>query len=160
MVDAIIAIRELPVVAVDAIDDLTVEQKNHWKEKIRQASTQQAIRFYNGIMQTGQHRYAEILDAVGALPIKELAQVASTLVSLSSFQQRMSFELETVGGPTDVAVISKGDGFIWVDRKHYFKRELNSHFFENYFRTVKNQEEKHEGIQDDNDTHSGSENDG
>lgn len=40
-------------------------------------------------------------------------------------------EDETVGGPVDVAVITKGDGFIWVERKHYFKPELNTHFFRN-----------------------------
>ena len=37
-----------------------------------------------------------------------------------------------VGGPIDVAVISKGDGFVWIKRKHYFKAELNLHFLDNY----------------------------
>lgn len=32
-----------------------------------------------------------------------------------------------------VAVISKGDGFVWINRKHYFKPELNASFFSNYF---------------------------
>lgn len=41
---------------------------------------------------------------------------------------------ETVGGPVDVAVISKGDGFVWINRKHYFKPELNTQFFNNYFK--------------------------
>jgi hypothetical protein len=41
---------------------------------------------------------------------------------------------ETVGGPIDVAVISKGDGFVWIKRKHYFVPELNHHFFANYFK--------------------------
>ena len=68
-----------------------------------------------------------------ALTIQELAQVASTLVGLSSFEQQMSLNRETVGGPVDVAVISKGDGLIWIDRKHYFRKELNSHFFQNYY---------------------------
>ena len=67
-----------------------------------------------------------------ALTISELAQVASTLVDLSSFEQQMSLDSETVGGPVDVAVISKGDGFVWIDRKHYFRKELNDHFFRNY----------------------------
>jgi hypothetical protein len=43
-------------------------------------------------------------------------------------------DTETVGGAVDVAVISKGDGFIWIKRKHYFKPELNARFFANYFR--------------------------
>ena len=41
--------------------------------------------------------------------------------------------LKTVGCPIDVAVISRGDGFVWIKRKHYFQPELNPHFFRNYF---------------------------
>jgi len=37
----------------------------------------------------------------------------------------MSRQAETVGGPVDVAVISKGDGLIWMKRKHYFEPGLN-----------------------------------
>ena len=53
----------------------------------------------------------------------------------------MSMDAETVAGPIDVAVISKGDGFIWINRKHYFERELNPQFFANYYREVENGEE-------------------
>ncbi|HEX4674084.1 MAG TPA: hypothetical protein VH209_02075, partial [Steroidobacteraceae bacterium] len=28
---------------------------------------------------------------------------------------------ESVGGPIDVAIISRIDGFVWVSRKHYFE---------------------------------------
>jgi len=47
-------------------------------------------------------------------------------------KRKMSQGIETVGGPIDVAVISKGDGFVWIKRKHYFKPELNVPFLENY----------------------------
>ena len=41
----------------------------------------------------------------------------------------MSHTAETVGGPIDVAlIISKGDGLIWIKRKHYFSPELNPQF--------------------------------
>jgi hypothetical protein len=53
-------------------------------------------------------------------------------------------DAETVGGPIDVAVISKGDGFIWIKRKHYFKSELNPQFFANYYRRHENAEETQE----------------
>ena len=85
------------------------------------------------MLQSSIARRAEIEAAVEALTITELAQVASTLVSLSSFQQQMSLGRQTVGGPVDVAVISKGDGFIWIDRKQYFRPELNNQFFQNYY---------------------------
>jgi hypothetical protein len=59
--------------------------------------------------------------------------MAEALVNLTSFKRRITAVAETVGGPIDVAVISKGDGFIWIRRKHYFKPELNHHFFSNYY---------------------------
>ena len=75
-----------------------------------------------------------ILDSVAVLPKDELASLAESLVSLTSLKRKISFrQKETVGGPIDVAIISKGDGFIWIKRKHYFKPEPNYQFFENYF---------------------------
>ena len=51
--------------------------------------------------------------------------MAEAFVNLTKFRRRITPERETVGGPIDVAVITKGDGFIWVKRKHYFDSELN-----------------------------------
>ena len=78
----------------------------------------------------------KITDTVVMLPKEELANLAESLVSLTSMQHRVATDVESVGGPIDVAVISKGDGFIWLRRKHYFDRELNPHFCRNYFRDV------------------------
>ncbi len=76
-----------------------------------------------------------VISAVAALPKDELASMAETLVSLTSFKRKVTLEEEqTVGGPIDVAVISKGDGFVWIKRKHYFSPELNPHFMIQYFK--------------------------
>ena len=75
---------------------------------------------------------------VTVLPKDELVAMAEALVNLTAFKRRITESRETVGGPIDVAVISKGDGFIWVKRKHYFPPELNQHFFANYFRGIPN----------------------
>lgn len=87
-----------------------------------------------------QHKWSyhvePIVSMVDVLPKDELAEMAESLVNLTAFKRRMTDELETVGGPIDVAVISKGDGLIWVKRKHYFKAEYNQHFFQNYFREM------------------------
>jgi hypothetical protein len=58
--------------------------------------------------------------------------MAEALVNLTSFRRRVSMDAETVGGPIDVAVISKGDGFVWIKRKHYFGAELNPQFLATY----------------------------
>lgn len=71
---------------------------------------------------------APVMNAVAFLPKDELAAMAESLVNLTSFKRRVSIDPETVGGQIDVAVISKGDGFIWIKRKHYFDIGKNPHF--------------------------------
>lgn len=76
-----------------------------------------------------------MVDMIAVLPKDELATMAETLVNITAFKRKMAFSsLETVGGPIDVAVISKGDGLVWVKRKQYFPANLNKHFFDNYFK--------------------------
>jgi len=69
-----------------------------------------------------------IIRMVSLLPKDELANLAESLVALTSLKRRVSNELETVGGAIDVALISKSDGFVWIKRKQYFSSELNPQF--------------------------------
>ncbi|WP_252177885.1 hypothetical protein [Endozoicomonas sp. 4G] len=73
-----------------------------------------------------------IINAVSFLPRDELARLAESLINLTSVKRRMSTDSETVGGPADVAVITKGDGFVWINRKHYFDPKLNHHLMAKY----------------------------
>lgn len=70
-----------------------------------------------------------ILDTVQLMPKEEMAVVAETLLNLASLKKRVTMDTESVGGPIDVAIISKNDGLIWIKRKHYFKAELNQKYF-------------------------------
>lgn len=77
-----------------------------------------------------------IKEAVNVLPKDEMASMAESLLKLTSLKRKVSLrDTESVGGFIDVAVISKGDGFVWIKRKHYFNPDLNQHFFNNYFRS-------------------------
>lgn len=69
--------------------------------------------------------WGPVMDVVSALPKDELAAMAEAMVNLTKFKRRVSAGIETVGGPIDVAVVTKGDGFVWVKRKHYFDPSLN-----------------------------------
>ena len=80
---------------------------------------------------------SEFEKALTHIPKDELASVAVSLVNLNSFKKRMSMNVESVGGPVDVAVISKGDGFIWIDRKHYFDADKNPHFVRHHLQSSK-----------------------
>lgn len=79
-----------------------------------------------------------IIQMVALLPKDELAHLAESLVALTSLKRRVSSDAETVGGPIDVALISKGDGFVWIKRKHYFPADLNHQFSRNYMDTLAN----------------------
>lgn len=74
----------------------------------------------------------KVLQMIEFLPKDELAYMAESLVNMTAFKRKVSNDSETVGGPIDVAIISKGDGFIWVKRKHYFAKELNCHYFTDF----------------------------
>ena len=104
-------------------------------ESLRSGGTELFETYHSYLRDYIQHFHiAPILDAVSVLPIDELGAMAETLVNLTSFKRRVTLDAETVGGPIDVAVISKGDGLVWIRRKHYFDPTLNHHFFANYFR--------------------------
>lgn len=76
-----------------------------------------------------QREYWEpVVANIATLPKDELAAMAEAFVNLTKFRRRVTIERETVGGPIDVAVVTKGDGFIWVKRKHYFDAGLNPRF--------------------------------
>ncbi|QPL52434.1 hypothetical protein [Vibrio navarrensis] len=76
----------------------------------------------------------KVTQMIEFLPKDELAYMAESLVNMTAFKRKVSNDAESVGGPIDVAIISKGDGFIWVKRKHYFSKELNSHYFNEFLR--------------------------
>jgi hypothetical protein len=79
-----------------------------------------------------KNHVSPLLAVVEVLTKDELAGMAESLVNLTALKRKMSLGSETVGGPIDVAIISKGEGLIWIKRKHYFKKELNPHFFAKY----------------------------
>ena len=74
--------------------------------------------------------YSPILKTVDSLPKEELGNLASTLIEITSLKRKIDSNLESVGGNIDVALISKGDGFIWKKRSPYFNPKLNPQFFD------------------------------
>jgi hypothetical protein len=56
-------------------------------------------------------------QAISALPVADLAAVAKSLVELQALRQTTTAELGTVGGPIDVATISRDEGFRWIRHK-------------------------------------------
>ena len=60
-----------------------------------------------------------------AMPIQDAIDLAEFLVDLTVKYYRFRPSAPTVGGPIEIAAITKHEGFKWVKRKHYYSRELN-----------------------------------
>lgn len=74
-----------------------------------------------------------ILEMIRGMPKKEISELATALIELTSLKRRVTREQETVGGEVDVAVILKAEGFVWIKRKHYFPANLNPRFFSRHY---------------------------
>ncbi len=94
-------------------------------ELIRTAAGRQ---FKEGIEQLKRSSEETLKTVVNHMSKKELSEVAFSLVELTSRKRRYSTDMETVGGPIDVAILTRNEGFVWVRRKHYFDADLNPHY--------------------------------
>jgi len=65
------------------------------------------------------------INIIRHLSKEELSEFVESLVYLTSIKRRVSYDIESVSKPIDVAVISKSEGFIWIKRKHYFTLDKN-----------------------------------
>ena len=103
--------------------------------QIQGISIEPFVQSFMNLSQQAQanHYTAPFVDSVASLEKEDLSDFAESLITLTSLKRKVSPDQETVGGPVDVMVISKGDGIIWMKRKHYFDAEKNHHFFSNYF---------------------------
>lgn len=131
------SVEELMPKVADVFVELLKSKSRAYGEKVgsRIASslTHLASELKKGWDEEREANYTRVvMEMVGSLPKSELAAMAESLVNLTKFKRRVSMQKETVGGAIDVAVITKGDGFVWVKRKHYFPAELNPRFFGRY----------------------------
>ena len=60
-----------------------------------------------------------------AMPLQDAIDLADFLADLTIKFSRFRPGAPTVGGPIEIAAISKHEGFRWIKRKYYFDRRLN-----------------------------------
>lgn len=94
------------------------------------------IKPYADLFTTDMNHYidenyiSKLMNTVSFLMKEDLADMAESLVRMTCLKRHFTTDDETVGGPVDVAVVTKGDGFVWIKRKHYFSADINHHYFE------------------------------
>ena len=131
--EAIKVVMALPGAIIEKITQLTQAEKDQYKGAAVQPAIEMFVEFDKKMREYRSEEHVEPIEhTIESLPLSELASVAETFLSTSQIYKRVNPETETVGGPLDLAVISKGDGFVWIKRKHYFSEEKNRAFANKY----------------------------
>lgn len=60
-----------------------------------------------------------------AMPIQDAIDLSAFLVDATKQYVKFCVGADTVGGETDIAAVTKHEGFKWIRRKHYYPTELN-----------------------------------
>lgn len=77
-----------------------------------------------------------LTDVLSGLSVQEMAHLAETLLTLESLKERVTSSSESVGGPIDIAAITKAEGLVWLKRKHHFEPSLNMRYVTRLQRTL------------------------
>jgi hypothetical protein len=73
------------------------------------------------------HMDAALLSpmVVDPMPIQDAIHLAEFLVNTTIQFSRFNPGATTVDGPVEIAAITKHEGFKWIKRKYYYRRDLN-----------------------------------
>lgn len=124
-----------PKIISKGLKGLTPKKRNQIIKNLNKASSTIFDHYNDTIKNFRTESFVlPVTQAVSILPKDELASMAESLVNLTIFKRKVSIGHETVGGPIDVALISRGDGFVWIKRKHYFKQELNPRYVMTHYK--------------------------
>lgn len=70
-------------------------------------------------------QHSQVPLVMPAMPIQDAIDIAHFLVDLTVKFSRFTPGAPTVGGPIEIAAITRHEGFKWVARKHYYNTTLN-----------------------------------
>lgn len=113
-------IEDYPSIILKEIEEFDQSTKKEYKKELVEKSREILSDRLQELEEYRQNTFVgPIVNVVSMLPKSELAEMAESLVNLTSLKRKLSMEQETVAGPTDVAVISKDDGVSWAKRKDY-----------------------------------------
>lgn len=58
-----------------------------------------------------------VIETVSIMRKEDLIEIAESLVNITSIKRKATLDIDSVGGPVDISIITKSEGFIWVKRK-------------------------------------------
>ncbi len=100
---------------------IELEISTKWKVDSKELKSILEKSFKTIAKRTFDYRHKKHVDpvvtTVSYLNKEGLIELAESLVNITSLKRKTSSDVETVGGPVDIALITKGDGFKWIKCK-------------------------------------------
>ena len=102
-------------------DDCSFEDFMEFQMMLQEVKTDDLCKkFYNAntrYLNKKQRKWEKNLEDYDLIAMAALAQ---SLIDLTGFHRILTFSQEGVGGPVDLAVITKNEGFTWLSRKSWY----------------------------------------
>ncbi len=73
------------------------------------------------IRESGQEHRRQHLEAIKQFDLQKMACLAENLIKATELHRKITFRQEGVGGLIDLAVITREDGFQWLNRKSWYE---------------------------------------
>ena len=111
-------------IIIKKIESLQPEYTQEQMQKIKDSFSVCGKEIYDIIQSVSQEKNINpLLASVQLIPIPEMAMLSENLINITSLKRTFSLDgnQQTVGGPTDVAIITKPDGFSWIKKKQINK---------------------------------------
>ena len=119
-------VKDFLIGVTEIYDDIpNLKLTDRAEKKLASAMLKKLEDLFEAWNEAEENSWLPIVRIMEYFPKDELVATSEMLVNLTKFRLRISSDQEIVGGPIDVAVITKGDGFVWVKRKHYFPTLLS-----------------------------------
>ena len=73
------------------------------------------------IRESGKDHLRQHLEAIEQFDLQKMACLAENLIKATELHRKITFRQEGVGGLIDLAVITREDGFQWLNRKSWYE---------------------------------------
>ena len=73
------------------------------------------------IRESGKEHLRQHLEAIKQFDLQKMACLAENLIKATELHRKITFRQEGVGGLIDLAVITREDGFQWLNRKSWYE---------------------------------------
>lgn len=104
----------------DLIDNLLDQNfLDSLKSKINYPAIRQEVT--DIISESGREHLCQHLEAIKQFDLQKMACLAENLIKATELHRKITFRQEEVGGLIDLAVITKNDGFQWLNRKSWYE---------------------------------------